>query len=224
MDTLMDRVDKLERQNRSLRRFVVALSVLAACVPLMGQVPSPSVADEIRARRVVIVDDKGRVRADLAVLGDGSAVALDFRDEAGQIRAELVHSKEGPALILGDGSGQVRAALEAGDDRVGLTLKDSNGKRRLGLAAVKDQSGLQLFDEAETVQASLGLRKTGPALSLRNGNEKAFAILGILGDDPSLRLEDVRGNSAWLGARESASSAAHLSLKDKQSEKTWQAP
>lgn len=101
--TLADRVTALERQNRRLRGGVVALALAAGATVSMAQVPlSPP---EVRAQRVVLVDQQGDVRIELRadlgtpsvmlrdgtgllveLTGAGRRAAVRYRDEDGAIR------------------------------------------------------------------------------------------------------------------------------------------
>jgi len=64
-----------------------------------------AVVNEVRARRFVLVDEAGRVRADLTAHKTGPE--LDFYDQNGKGRAALGVTKDGPGLLLLDENGKV---------------------------------------------------------------------------------------------------------------------
>src|SRR5689334_23444109 len=108
-------------------------------------------ADELRARRLVLVDDMGRVRATLGPTTDGSA-ALRLLDGDERARAELAIDANGTTtLTLRDGAGEFRSSLVVGPE----------GETRLHLHGAP---ALSLHDESGAARAVLGLDEhTGTA-------------------------------------------------------------
>ena len=102
MDTLARRLDRVERENRWLKKAgAVALGVIAAG-GLMGYVVGEKV---VEADRFVLLGPSGDTRAVLAV------------------------AKGGSGLYLYDGTGKIRAGLVGGvADETGLSLYDKAGK------------------------------------------------------------------------------------------------
>ncbi len=97
-----ERLNRLERENRRLKRAGgVVLGVIAALL-LMGHVVGEKV---VEAERFVLLDSSGQPRAVLAV------------------------AKGGSGLYLYDNKGKLRAGLVGGTaDETGLTLYHKNGK------------------------------------------------------------------------------------------------
>ncbi|MFQ5848888.1 MAG: hypothetical protein ACE5IQ_14595 [Candidatus Methylomirabilales bacterium] len=97
-----ERLNRLERENRRLKKLgSVALAVIAATV-LMGYVVGEKV---VEAERFVLLDPNGQPRAVLAV------------------------AKGGAGLYLYDSKGKLRAGLVGGTaDDTGLHVYDQNGK------------------------------------------------------------------------------------------------
>jgi len=87
-----------------------------------------AVADEVRARRLVLVDDEGRERAMLDM--DEDAPVLCLCDEAGEVRAALGVNEDGPRLYLLDPDAASEACAVLGVDKNGpqLNLYDAAGK------------------------------------------------------------------------------------------------
>ncbi len=97
-----ERLNRLERENRRLKRAGgVVLGVIAVLL-LMGHVVGEKV---VEAERFVLLDSSGQPRAVLAVAEGGSG------------------------LYLYDNTGKLRAGLVGGSaDETALTLYDTNGK------------------------------------------------------------------------------------------------
>ena len=104
-----------------------------ALVGLLGA-GRANVPDEMRARRFVVVDQAGIVRAEMRTEPDGSAV-LRVSDAAGAPRAVLGVSGDGLTRLLFQGrDGAARASLTvAPEDWPALVLFDKQGRRRLAL-------------------------------------------------------------------------------------------
>jgi hypothetical protein len=82
---LTTRVEDLERQNRRLKRGLVAAGVVALGVAAMAQVvPLP---DEVRTRRLVLIDQDGELRAEMA--SPNGVPVLTLRDAAGNVLVRL---------------------------------------------------------------------------------------------------------------------------------------
>ena len=120
--------------------LVALLSALA-----VARVTFPTEADEIRARRFVVVDDRGTTRVQLGLLGEEGSV-LELADRRGIGRAAIAVRPDGAATIkmLGEGrhprvtldvlpDGSPRLELRGQDGMSAVTV----GVRRDGAAHVK---------------------------------------------------------------------------------------
>src|SRR5436853_1562620 len=128
-------------------------------------------ADELRARRLVLVDDMGRVRATLGPAADGSA-ALRLLDADERARAELAIDANGTTtLTLRDGGGEFRSSLVVG----------AEGETRLHLHGAPAVSH---HDDSGASRAVLGLDEhTGLAtLAFADGENRPSLLLA---EDPS---------------------------------------
>ena len=215
--TTEERLAKLERELGRVKRrsrwlmaaLVLGLGALVLVWALAGGPPSaetPRWAEappitrfaeldvlEVRAQRLVLVDDEGKVRATLG--------------PASTIRAILAADK-GPRLSLYDAAGKERVTLSVTADGPRLDLFDAEGKGRAGLVVFKDVPNLSLWDEASRCRASLAMTADGPGLTLFDAAGKGRATLGagqiVLPDgkivsytESSMRLFGPNGNMTW---------------------------
>jgi hypothetical protein len=98
-----ERLDRLERENRRLKRAGVVVLALIGAVVLMGHVVGEKV---IEAERFVLLDSSGQPRAVLAVAKSGSGLYL--YDEKGKLRAGLVGgTADGTGLRVYDQKGKL---------------------------------------------------------------------------------------------------------------------
>jgi len=73
-EELAGRVAYLERENRNLRRWLVATGLAVCATILLGQATAATTTPQVlEARRFVLKDDQGRERAVLGLGADGSA-------------------------------------------------------------------------------------------------------------------------------------------------------
>lgn len=138
------RLDKVERQDRKLRRAGIAVLVLAAAGLLMGGQAMPK-ARTVEAESFVLKDGAGKIRAELNLRKDMPVLVL--YDENGKFRVMLDAFKDGPGLILADENGKPRAALAVSKVGPALILRDDNGKTRAGLDVLENEPELHLDDE-----------------------------------------------------------------------------
>ena len=102
---LVLRVELLERRNRTLQRWLAALSIVAAALVSMAQMgPIPG---EIRARRFVLVTDRGEIRGEFTTWGE--LPMLSLRDAAGNPLIRFTGNSTGGAVLeYRDAAGQVQ--------------------------------------------------------------------------------------------------------------------
>lgn len=125
LDTLAQRLERVERENRSLRRVGVLMLVGVAALLIAAQATANRV---VEAEKFVVRDASGKIRAELGTPPDGR-VALTLFDRDGGLRVEL--------RVLTNG-------------RVGLLLYDKNGKSRAALRVLAEGGPvLGLFDKDE---------------------------------------------------------------------------
>ena len=126
--SLYARVEKLERQNRWMKRVGIVASVLVAAVTVMGQAQTNKAKKVVEANEFHLIDDSGRVRAEISMwsVGGLSAPRLCLKNEAGELDVEiadaaslpssqaLYHPTMGPHLTLGKFGGNGSLTLQAG--------------------------------------------------------------------------------------------------------------
>jgi len=104
METLARRLDRVERENRRLKRSgVVALAVIAA-VGLMGQATKGKVAKVIEAEKFIVRDASGKVRGVLGAHED--TVVFGLYDMQEKTRLVLFMGPDGsPGIAVYDRRG-----------------------------------------------------------------------------------------------------------------------
>lgn len=177
LGTLVQRLERLERENRRVKLLAIGLAIGIAALVLMGQVPATRGTKVIEAERFVLLDTNGRTRA---ILGAGpQGYALAFYDANGKGRLVVGVDAAGPNLGLLDANEMLRILL-------GITLKgwpvlgllDANGKTRAELAIEAQGPSLSLFDAAnKIVRAKLAMGGMEPSLFFTYADEKPSVAL-----------------------------------------------
>jgi hypothetical protein len=125
--TLEQRLEKLERENRWMRRLGAVCLAVVAAVFLMGQDKPIGLPDHV-VRSLTIMDGNGKVRAWLGTMPRGG-VYLSLADKDAKPRAMLATLADGAtALTLKGKDGKERVALKVfGDSSPRLRLLDAKG-------------------------------------------------------------------------------------------------
>jgi hypothetical protein len=109
MQTILHRIEALEKENTRLRRVAVVFALLGVIVLGMAQAKPKPLA--IEAEQLVIRDGRGRARVTIGTPASGGAAVGLSPDE--------------PAIWITDEKGQDRAILSSD----GLRFADEKGKR-----------------------------------------------------------------------------------------------
>lgn len=127
-DSIVKRLESLERENRRMKRAGAAALVGITAVVLLGQAVPPEGTKAVEAQQFVLRDSDRKSRAVLAVGTDGS-VGLGLSDSHGTARAWLSLGPQGsPSFALFDEDAKPRATLRLWPDGVPrLALNDQAG-------------------------------------------------------------------------------------------------
>jgi len=190
IETLTDRVQRMEREVRLHRR--AALAVLAAVALAVAARPAGSAprgappAAEVRARRIVLVGAGGE---ELAVLGAaaGQGARLELSGPSGQARITLDVSGAAPGLFLAGPDGRRRIALEAGADVARVAVLGL-GRTQAALANDSDFPRLVVSDAVGTDRAWLAVRLGSPTLQFLDAQRMVRTGLTTFNDDTGLAV------------------------------------
>lgn len=194
MNTLEERIDDLERQNRRMKLAGVAVVLIAAASLLMGWVSPQSKV--LEGEKLLIQDAEGRVGACLEASEQGSSLTL--HDKNGGLRIRLAVAGDRPNLSLTDKDGQSRILLDLDENGPGLWLFDENGVQRADFAILKGYPYVGFQDEEGDSCAGLCIFGQGPELWLLNEKDREIsARLGVT-PEPYLIMKDDWGLRASL--------------------------
>jgi hypothetical protein len=153
MQTILRRIETVEKENRQLRRIGLSVVLMAIVVFGMGQAsPTPTV----EASKFVLRDTQGRARAELGM--DMDNPTLTFHDSRGYPLIALTADDE-PFLVLNRAGNEEQVTLTAGKDVYGLTLFGKERRKRAMVAVHNDSPAFSLFDEAGKERVVISLLK-----------------------------------------------------------------
>jgi len=204
---ILERIEKLERENRRLRRGGLAAIVVLATLGILGA--AAPVPQTLRAHELELTDAAGNMRAKISAI-DGKA----------------------PYLVLYDAKGRTMLSLKGGGSQPGLAINDASGNTRVMLGGLSPN--LAFYDTANNTTVSLDGDALGPRLLLFDGAGKMRVHLG--GPGPSLDLMDQSGYETDIGVstapnlttgdmqQTTAASIVMFSKEDEQRNFLWRAP
>lgn len=143
LQSIMLRLDRVERENRRLKRLSLAVMVVVAAILLMAQAPSHKTRT-VEADRFVLIDASGQVRADLAMAADNTP-ALTLLNEKGSPLVSL-RGADSPSLTLSNADSKEILKLLVSPDVNSLALYDGQ-TARVGVGVWKEAAGLALYDD-----------------------------------------------------------------------------
>ncbi|HJQ66483.1 MAG TPA: hypothetical protein VJ816_08910 [Gemmatimonadales bacterium] len=159
-----------------------------------------AVAAELRAKRFLLVDDVGKVRAVLGTAARG-AVRLGLLDSNDKFRSIFTVDADGvPRLEMLGPDETRRAVLGVYSNRSGLALFGDAARGGAILDVAADGTAtLGFTDKDERTRAGLVLRADGTALlSFNDATERTRAALGAGSDGgPGLGMWDGDGKRIW---------------------------
>jgi hypothetical protein len=117
-------------------RFALALTVINLILLLVVIAQSRMIANQtipevLRVRAFELVDENGRIRAQLNIDETNSEVIFRLRDEKETIRVKLGASEEGSGLLLINDRTEPGVHLLAKQDDTSLTLTDQSGAEQV---------------------------------------------------------------------------------------------
>jgi len=243
--TIEERLERLEREllrtKRRYRKIFAGASLavgLWASLAAVGQTPGPGLAPEtaakeVRAKKFVLEDESGVVRAVLGMDRTKEGPGLWLFKEKDKVGAFLRISPEGPlfsltqdaqsslhmkatageqSLTLSSGEGRPYVLLRARPDGPSVNIRTGQAREGITLWAPtsptgfqKDWSTIQLYDDQDKLRAALSIGQLGPHFGLLDSNGKWRAYVSLIESGPGFHLFDENGLSrAALTLRKAA--------------------
>lgn len=162
LDALKLRLARLEQSSLRWRRIAAVLCGGWLVFLAVAATPADRQQDpeEITVHKLRLVDEHGKVRAELSVDEDGRGGLYVF-DPTGKVRAEVSTDEQASAMMLRDIGGQNRLGL-AVDQYPHLMLYDGHQVPRLHASVgITNAPSLVMIDDHGTFAAGMGLNAKG---------------------------------------------------------------
>ena len=157
--SITDRLERLERQNRWMRRGLTVFVVVLAAGLLMGQGAQEAVPDVIRAKAFQVVSDDGDT---LVSIGQSPGGYFGFPLKSGTIVGLGADDDFDGLIQIFNSRAKEIVRISATDDGDGaLTTYDARGGELVELGVLEDRSG------AVTVLDPSGRTKRGRLTTVR---------------------------------------------------------
>jgi hypothetical protein len=215
---IMQRLERLEKENRRLKRLgLAALAILGAAL-VMGQSPTKRT---LEANEFILRDASGSVRATLKMDKGEPLLSLlgsNGKAEAAPEQIDFADSNGTRRVMLGSHSAIYHQLAEGKtvftDEGPGLLLSGPDGETRADFRGMADGAELLLYGQNSadsTKQVYLSSGGDGPSLTV--ADEKGFkAVIGSV----SLSIPSTGGSSR--------TSAASFVLFDNDGKVIWNIP
>ena len=183
LDSLLLRVDRLERQNRRLRRTMTAALGALLVVPLAAfAVRAPQQPGPVKASRFELVDQNGKVRGELG-FSEKLQPQLLLKDGVEKEVAQLgVDDYGSPQFLLMDSKYIKRVKLAINKDTETLAiLADKNGYSRISMAVDGgEHPHFLMHDKGQKPRIQMAVADSGaPSLVFIHVDGMMSAGLGI---------------------------------------------
>jgi len=161
LDAILQRLERLERQNRRLRRGWIVVPVLLAAGLLFHS--NAQQGRSIQAEEFIVIDSGNKPRAALSWRADGS-VGLGLTDPSGNKVAGLDVTATGITLAMGGDQAKSRALIEVlPDGTAKIALADASKKPRCVVAlAASGDNFVGLNDGQGTLRAAMFVQGSAP--------------------------------------------------------------
>jgi hypothetical protein len=199
IDTMLRRIEHLERSNRAMKFIALAAivaSVALNALPAMSAFPHGP--KRIDAQSFNLVSPKGVL---LATIGQGvNGGFLAFFDANGKpemlvgTSSSAADKSIGVATFDGNtllpGAGVARQVWAMGAASIGNSIFDANGNMRLSNVTAGDGSnaGSFFYDATPTLRAGIGAANSGPGVFFNDSTGTSRLLAGVSSDDSAVSL------------------------------------
>jgi hypothetical protein len=142
IQAVFERLERLEKQNRGLKRAIALFMILVSSMILLG---ARGHGRTIEARQIALKDDEGHTRAVLGMRSAGPGLTL-YDADGDKVWALLTVLQTGPVLGLYDTGGTTRVLLGVTPKGATLNFNDEEGKLRAEMGFSGEAPHLTFFD------------------------------------------------------------------------------
>ena len=172
---ITNRLYKLEKQNRYMKLGGLTIVLLVVATMLAGADKKPEIAEEIRAKRIVVVNEKGEERIELKSSKDGSLCSI--ADSNGTRRIELASLNGTSGLILRDQKEEIRVMILGHLGAAQFEMYNSKGVDGIKIITNDILPGCFVFDKTGKRAILITSDENGGLMGILNKTDESVVLL-----------------------------------------------
>lgn len=182
--SLHDRVERIEKQNRRMKNYIIFLIVTLLAFAAMGA--KEGLQDghfrQITAERITIVDSAGQK---FILIGSdkekGTGMSILNREGKSVIGIGTTADEGGSGIMVSDKKGRPRIGLGLDEGIPSVALVNEKGKKFLAMGGNEKGYGFIIMDENEVERAGLGFKKGNTGIAIYD--DKGQYVRGMVRED-----------------------------------------
>jgi len=178
--TIDERIEKIEKQNRRLKSYMVFFIIILLAFPLMGAKAGLNNGHfrQITVEKIAIVNGAGQ---ELMLIGSQQdKTGIRILNKAGKrvLSIGATTDDRGSGILIADKEGRPRFGLGMDMGLPSFAMVDENGKKIMAMGGNKKGYGLVIMDEKEVERAGIGYDQGNAGIMLYD--DKGQYVRGII--------------------------------------------
>jgi len=158
--TLHERMERIEKQNRRLKNYMVFLVLSFLALAVMGAKAGPNDGHfrQIIAERISFIDGAGQERMLMGSSEEGTGIKVLNKAGKKVLGIGIDADEKGSGILVADKEGRPRIGLGIDEGVPSVVMVDENGKKILAMGGDEKGYGFVVMDENEVERAGLGFK------------------------------------------------------------------
>ena len=171
--TLQERMERIEKQNRYLKRGMVVLVLSLLALAVMGAKAGPGDGHfrQIIAEEISIVDGAGQELILIGFRKDAGA-GIRILNKAGKrvFGLGIAADEGGSGILVADKEGRPRVGLGMDEGVPSIVMINERGKKTIGMGGDDRGYGLVIMDDKEVERVGLGFKEGNTGVLIYDDN------------------------------------------------------
>ena len=171
--TLLERMERIEIQNRRLKNYMVVLVLSLLALAVMGAKAGPQDGHfrQITAERITIVDGAGQERMLIGFRKEeGTGIRMLNKAGIRVLGIGIAADEGGSGILVADKEGRPRVGLGMDEGVPSLVMINEKGKKTIGMGGDDRGYGLVIMDDNEVERVGLGLKEGSTGVLIYDDN------------------------------------------------------
>ena len=170
--TLHERIERVEKQNRRLKSYMVFLVLSFLALVVIGAKAGPSDGHfrQVIAEGISIVDGAGQEVILIGSSEEGTGIRVLNKAGKRILGIGIAADEEGSGILVADKEGRPRIGLGMDKGLPSVAMVDGNGKKIMAMGGDEKGYGLVIMDENEVERAGLGFKEGNTGVMIFDDN------------------------------------------------------